>query len=31
MLLHAATPANDGFTSYLHKAEAETRRRGTLA
>jgi uncharacterized damage-inducible protein DinB len=31
MLLHAATPANDGFTTYLHRAEAETRRRGVPA
>jgi uncharacterized damage-inducible protein DinB len=31
MLLHAATPANDGFTTYLHEVEAETRRRGAPA
>jgi uncharacterized damage-inducible protein DinB len=27
MLLNSFTPANDGFTTYLHKAEAPTRRR----
>jgi uncharacterized damage-inducible protein DinB len=27
MLLNALTPANDGFTTYLHKAEALARRR----
>jgi uncharacterized damage-inducible protein DinB len=27
MLLNSLTPANDGFTTYLHKAEASTRRR----
>jgi hypothetical protein len=27
MLLNNLTPANDGFTTYLHKAEAHTRRR----
>jgi uncharacterized damage-inducible protein DinB len=27
MLLNSLTPANDGFTTYLHKAEALTRRR----
>lgn len=27
MLLHSVTPASDGFTTYLHMAEAETRRR----
>jgi uncharacterized damage-inducible protein DinB len=27
MLLNSVTPANDGFTTYLHKAEASTRRR----
>ncbi len=27
MLLNAATPANDGFTTYLHEAEALTRKR----
>ena len=27
MLLNSATPANDGFTTYLHKAEALGRRR----
>lgn len=27
MLLNSVTPANDGFTTYLHKAEALTRRR----
>jgi uncharacterized damage-inducible protein DinB len=27
MLLDSITPANDGFTTYLHKAEASTRRR----
>jgi uncharacterized damage-inducible protein DinB len=27
MLLNAITPANDGFTAYLHKAEASTRGR----
>jgi uncharacterized damage-inducible protein DinB len=27
MLLNAVPPATDGFTTYLHKAEAETRRR----
>ena len=27
MLLNSLTPANDGFTTYLHKAEAFTRRR----
>ena len=27
MLLNALTPASDGFTTYLHKAEASTRRR----
>jgi uncharacterized damage-inducible protein DinB len=30
MLLHSAVPANDGFTTYLHKAEAETRGREAL-
>jgi uncharacterized damage-inducible protein DinB len=30
MLLHSVAPANDGFTSYLHNAEASTRRRGAL-
>jgi uncharacterized damage-inducible protein DinB len=28
MLLNAARPAKDGFTTYLHEAEALTRRRG---
>ena len=28
MLLHAVAPANDGFTTYLHQAEAAARRRG---
>jgi uncharacterized damage-inducible protein DinB len=27
MLLNSATPAKDGFTTYLHEAEASTRRR----
>lgn len=27
MLLNSGTPASDGFTTYLHKAEASTRRR----
>jgi uncharacterized damage-inducible protein DinB len=27
MLLNAVTPAKDGFTTYLHEAEASTRRR----
>jgi uncharacterized damage-inducible protein DinB len=27
MLLNSVTPAHDGFTTYLHKAEALTRRR----
>jgi uncharacterized damage-inducible protein DinB len=27
MLLNSVTPANDGFTTYLHKAEASTRKR----
>jgi uncharacterized damage-inducible protein DinB len=27
MLLNAATPPKDGFTTYLHEAEASTRRR----
>jgi uncharacterized damage-inducible protein DinB len=27
MLLNSATPAKDGFTTYLHTAEASTRRR----
>jgi uncharacterized damage-inducible protein DinB len=27
MLLNSAKPANDGFTAYLHEAEASTRRR----
>jgi uncharacterized damage-inducible protein DinB len=27
MLLNSLTPANDGFTTYLHKAEALARRR----
>jgi len=27
LLLNSLTPANDGFTTYLHKAEASTRRR----
>lgn len=27
MLLHAMPPAKDGFTTYLHEAEASTRRR----
>jgi uncharacterized damage-inducible protein DinB len=27
MLLNNLTPASDGFTTYLHKAEAQTRRR----
>lgn len=27
MLLHSVPPAKDGFTTYLHTAEAETRRR----
>ena len=27
MLLNSVTPANDGFTTYLHNAEALTRRR----
>jgi uncharacterized damage-inducible protein DinB len=27
MLLNSLAPANDGFTTYLHKAEALTRRR----
>jgi uncharacterized damage-inducible protein DinB len=29
MLLSAATPARDGFTSYLHATEASARRRGS--
>ncbi len=29
MLLHSKPPATDGFTTYLHTAEAETRRRTT--
>jgi uncharacterized damage-inducible protein DinB len=28
MLLNAVTPARDGFTTYLHQAEASTRGRG---
>jgi uncharacterized damage-inducible protein DinB len=28
MLLNALPPAKDGFTTYLHQAEASTRRRG---
>lgn len=28
MLLNSLAPAPDGFTTYLHKAEASTRRRG---
>lgn len=28
MLLNSIPPANDGFTTYLHGAEASTRRRG---
>lgn len=28
MLLNSVTPVKDGFTTYLHKAEASTRRRG---
>jgi uncharacterized damage-inducible protein DinB len=28
MLLNAVTPARDGFTTYLHEAEASTRGRG---
>lgn len=31
MLLNSATPATDGFTTYLHKAEAATRRRAVTA
>ena len=27
MLLNSVTPAADGFATYLHKAEAATRRR----
>ncbi len=27
LLLNSATPAKDGFTTYLHEAEASTRRR----
>jgi uncharacterized damage-inducible protein DinB len=27
MLLNAVPPAKDGFTTYLHEAEASTRRR----
>jgi uncharacterized damage-inducible protein DinB len=27
MLLNSLTPAKDGFTTYLHEAEASTRRR----
>jgi uncharacterized damage-inducible protein DinB len=27
MLLNSVTPAKDGFTAYLHEAEASTRRR----
>jgi uncharacterized damage-inducible protein DinB len=27
MLLNSVTPAKDGFTTYLHDAEASTRRR----
>lgn len=27
MLLHSVPPAKDGFTTYLHEAEASTRRR----
>lgn len=30
MLLNPVTPANDGFTTYLHKAEALTRRRAGM-
>jgi uncharacterized damage-inducible protein DinB len=29
MLLNSVTPASDGFTTYLHKAEASTRRRAS--
>jgi uncharacterized damage-inducible protein DinB len=31
MLLNSTTPAKDGFTTYLHEAEASARRRRTLA
>jgi len=27
LLLNSAAPAKDGFTTYLHEAEASTRRR----
>jgi hypothetical protein len=27
MLLHSVPPAKDGFTAYLHEAEAPARRR----
>jgi hypothetical protein len=27
MLLHSVPPAKDGFTTYLHEAEAAARRR----
>jgi uncharacterized damage-inducible protein DinB len=27
MLLNSVTPSKDGFTTYLHNAEAATRRR----
>lgn len=30
MLLNSLTPANDGFTTYLHKAEAMARRRDSV-
>lgn len=31
MLLHSLTPAPDGFTTWLHEAEASTRRRAAFA
>jgi uncharacterized damage-inducible protein DinB len=31
MLLNSLTPANDGFTTYLHQAEGSTRRRACLS
>ena len=31
MLLNSVQPAKDGFTTYLHEAEAESRRRAALA
>ena len=30
MLLNSVAPAKDGFTTYLHNAEASTRRRGVV-